>query len=146
MREVKFRAWDKKRKDMRDVKLMDWAEWWVSTDNTYGKSKPLEFGERNSFKNEETDRHILMQYTGLKDKNGKEIYEGDIIQCPKYYETPEYGYNPIELAGHVVFEEGAWRLSEGSYLHNEHESYGGDLEVIGNIYENPELIDPTESV
>lgn len=88
----------------------------------------------------EVDPETVGQYTGLKDRNGKEIYEGDIIRCPKYYETPENGYNPDEIAGAVVFEEGKWTLSEGGYLNEEHDSYDGKLEIIGNIHSNTELL------
>ena len=71
----------------------------------------------------------IMQYTGLKDKNGKEIYEGDLIKSPKkIYE--------------VVWNEecARWGLKHGdSYPVSIHHS-GKTLEVIGNIYENKDLI------
>lgn len=140
MREIKFRAWDKERKDMRDVALMDWSDWWVSTGSTWERGNSLEYGERNSFKNEETDRHIIMQYTGLKDKNGKEIYEGDIV-CSTHpiYDGEKTNKNVIE------FDDYCWRLVMigdsmtanaplGLYARNP-----VAIAVVGNIYENPEL-------
>jgi uncharacterized phage protein (TIGR01671 family) len=106
MREIKFRAWD------TVVDKMDYAgECTVSID----------FFGRTFDDGETPPRHIdyrtkLMQYTGLKDKNGKEIYEGDIIETP------------------VGNREVKW-LSVGWSLLT-----AGDTKVIGNIYENPELL------
>jgi len=74
----------------------------------------------------------LMQYTGLKDRNGKEIYEGDVIQD---------GWNKNTF-GVVTFEEGGFRLGFG---YAETVGIQSEVaEVIGNIYENPELANYTE--
>lgn len=82
----------------------------------------------------------LMQYTGLKDKNGKEIYEGDIIHIPDNWE--EYGWASGENYS-IDFKEGRFRLKPkykpnaiGYDLENTEE-----LEVIGNIYENKDLLE-----
>ena len=95
------------------------------------------------------DDFELMQYTGLKDKNGKEIYEGDILQV--------LGYEPGDIIGNCFVEYGCFLLSEDDWQ-VEHKTMGfsgnwGDgckchcelneskiLRVIGNIYENPELL------
>lgn len=76
----------------------------------------------------DTKSFTWMQYTGLKDKNGKEIYEGDILAF-------DNGYCDV-----VRFERGAWRWNSG------HNVLGVSwkinvLEVIGNIWENPELLE-----
>ena len=80
------------------------------------------------------DDPIWQQYTGLHDKNGKEIYEGDVVNA-KDYEVLPYK---------VIFEDGAYCLDRP---HNgielsltSVELY--NIEVIGNIYENPELLTP----
>lgn len=77
---------------------------------------------------------ILMQSTGLKDKNGKEIFEGDIVKMSKdVYSEPTY-YEVVRHRG------GAYRLESkqhGCELWLRHT----DCEVVGNIYENKELLD-----
>jgi len=81
----------------------------------------------------------VMQYTGLLDKNGKEIYEGDILNN---IEAVDIAWRQV-----VEFETGAfWRkdISKGDDSQWEFdgwETVGEDWEVIGNIYENPELLD-----
>lgn len=72
--------------------------------------------------------HIPMQFTGLKDKNGKEIYEGDIII--RVSEKAMYTKNPQKIPKNIV----QWKHA-GFYLRIDVE-----YEVIGNIYENPNLI------
>lgn len=80
---------------------------------------------------------ILMQSTGLRDKNGKEIFEGDIVKMAKdVYSDPTY-YEIVRHRG------GAYRLESnqhGCELWLRHTN----CEVIGNIYENPELLEVTE--
>jgi uncharacterized phage protein (TIGR01671 family) len=74
---------------------------------------------------------ILMQYTGLKDKNGVEIYEGDVVEAKGYYQDKyiiEWVYDGWEIfdgKDGVVADFDEWEK----------------LEVIGNIYENPELLE-----
>lgn len=80
------------------------------------------------------DNGIICQYTGIKDKNGKEIYEGDIVKLDS---------NTLKITGIVTYhnDEAVFVLED---LHDEIEEclwyMQEDLEVIGNIYDNPELL------
>jgi hypothetical protein len=112
MREIKFRAWDG-----NEMEYID--DWYWFEERGVHDSRGEGFGI--SFN--------IMQYTGLLDKNGKEIYEGDIYQSN--------GLFPCE----VKFGEGRF-YGEGSLesLSEDINCYG-ELEVIGNIYENPNLLE-----
>ena len=85
------------------------------------------------------NKYKLMQYTGLKDKNGKEIYEGDIVSL--FYETQisevrfNSKYGCWEVKVQLSIHSQGWDLL-GNHL--------GESEVIGNIYENPELLEGEE--
>jgi uncharacterized phage protein (TIGR01671 family) len=87
---------------------------------------------------------VLMQYTGLKDKNGKEIYEGDVIQLKEYKCDKEDFYNATyqisyEAPSFVAKAIVSSVFVKGALIHiNEH--YMSFIEVIGSIYENPELL------
>lgn len=114
MREIKFRVWDKLNKEMNNIESINFQERRVYKDIvSYRKFNDIE----------------LMQYTGLKDKNGKEIYEGDIL-----FESFREEYLK------VVFENGSFRAEADGYS-SDLEGYDYSCEVIGNIYENPELIE-----
>ena len=117
MREIKFRAWAKERKVMiPEVKLFtDLGEGWVP--NGYPANEHFEF----------------MQYTGLKDKNGKEIYEGDVIRWNHHKGTV------IERLGSLGV-----MVNPEDFMSLESVWDCGDarkVEAIGNIYENPELLE-----
>jgi len=93
--------------------------------------------------------NVWMQYTGLKDKNGTPIYEGDIVKCHYFYEA--LGENlgvyeaEKEIIGEIDIQEmGLWiqcdTEEDSGYLLWINGLHEDSFEVIGNIYENPELI------
>ena len=123
MREIKFRAWHKGKKIIGNVLGID-----ILHKEIFFSNEDVDCYEHVDFKNIE-----LMQYTGLKDKNEKEIYEGDILSDG----NDEKPYK-------IIFENGSFRAE----FERDFEEYSFDLidvvaqgcEVVGNIYENPELL------
>jgi uncharacterized phage protein (TIGR01671 family) len=114
MRKIKFRAWNGKQMCYHYAIRQDGRVMRYDEAERYAVLKP-EFAP------------ILMQYTGLKDRNGKEIYEGDFVKD-----------NIVGICT-VVFDNGTFKLKEvvnTVWLCASHEFE----EVIGNIYENPELL------
>lgn len=116
MREIKFRAWTEP-----ENKMINW-------------NSLLRMNLYNIFVIPEQCGVILMQYTGLKDKNGKEIYEGDIIQTEELTAVIEYS----EIYAEYI-------TTNTNQIQYEDEPLGDlrgeEIEVIGNIYENPDLLE-----
>lgn len=129
-REIKFRAWDKINKILTKTFGLSDLHYTTADDG-------IHFGEAFAcFPFYDLRDFVLMQFTGLHDKNGKEIYEGDILRREfEVFEVMwcEAGYDSV-LAFHAI---GKNKASSNHY-------YGGwngnDMEVIGNIHENPELL------
>ena len=122
----KFRAWLKKEQKMDNyIDHISWLE-----DELYC------IGDGITYMVSAEDLE-LMQSTGLVDKNGKEIFEGDIVKMSKdVYSEPTY-YEVVRHRG------GAYRLESkkhGCELWLRH----ADCEVVGNVYENPELLEDKE--
>ena len=128
MRDIRFRAWNKETKEMNyDVQ----------------RCKDCDSGE--CFGHYFYKDYILMQYTGLHDKNGKEIYEGDIVS---YIDTNSLFEDGIYKVG---FQYGSFMLYSLKFTTHdkvaingndeEDYKYSKDFEVIGNIYEHSYLVD-----
>ena len=122
----KFRAWDK-----HEQKMFTNDELIIWNGNVYANdSKKLTC---NNLKGWSIDDEYLMQSTGLKDKNGKEIFEGDVL-----------GTKDGLLNGVVEYRTdlGMWTNSLIRYNNFERLcNVAGNREIIGNIYENPELLE-----
>ena len=127
MKEIKFRAWVKDRKAIFEVVLINY----VTKKVTYLLER---VGHLLSIRDAKFYDVELMQYTGLKDKNNKEIYEGDIL----FESFGERYYK-------VVFENGGFRAEfKGDF--DEHsfdliDVVAQGCKIVGNIYENPELME-----
>ena len=127
-REIKFRAYSSHNHKMYPVINIEWdidGRIWVTADD--GK---------NGIELIDEEAH-LMQYTGLHDNNGRKIYEGDIVRTGK----DNIG-DPELMIGQVIMREGSWlieneKMQEAIELFSEITS----REVIGNIFENPELLE-----
>jgi len=136
-REIKFRVWDKIKN-----KFVSQSELAI---NGNGILLITTSGYYNDFENQNSNDFVIQQFTGLKDKNEKEIYEGDILK--------------IKVSGSLlIFDLGTyiasvewgnckWKLNILTEK-NKHENFnpdfyedsGREYEIIGNIFENPELL------
>ncbi|EAC9723672.1 hypothetical protein N0C11_000514 [Listeria monocytogenes] len=77
------------------------------------------------------DDVVLMQYTGLKDKNGKKIFEGDIVDI-SVYDRLDWS----SIKGKVVFLNGAWLVEDVGHFAITLQSETNEIEIIGNVHEN----------
>ena len=133
MREIKFRVWDTENKEMLRVQELDFE------DTFYGGRLSIRTEQYNDYF--DIEDMILMQYTGLHDKNGKEIWEGDIVNCQTKYGKAKAIIKFID--GKFV----AYWDSKITHPKNGHHITCYDInkrfEVIGNIYDNKELLNET---
>jgi uncharacterized phage protein (TIGR01671 family) len=139
MREIKFRAWDKKNNKMVDRHKRDEED----MDESYCDHVACRLGGIEDLQTDKEwrDRFEVIQYTGLKDKNGKEIYEGDIVmpEMRREYRKEDYTIGNCivewddDIIGFYPFCD--YDIDCGDYYPKEH------CQVIGNIYENPELLE-----
>nr|DAR94681.1 MAG TPA: YopX protein [Caudoviricetes sp.] len=123
MREIKFRAWVKEKKAIFEVILIDY----VTKKVTYLLER---VGHLLSIRDAKFNDVELMQYTGLKDKNEKEIYEGDIFHIGSKKILYVVEWIDCGLKGR--------QIKNKSWIGLDY--WKDDIEVIGNIYENPEVI------
>ena len=150
MRDIKFRIYFKDEEPFmtEPISLEDLLhEDWIEFENKEGTlSLPLKDFRFFYSKNE---NYEIMQYTGLKDRNMKEIYSGDIIEFS--YDMFVGNFDTFVAKGKVVFEEGAFYVevfeNERTTKDEAYLLYSINLdtiEVIGNIYDNPELLEKGE--
>ena len=121
MRDIKFRVWDNERNAMFNSKSVD-------IDFFEGKieitSDTIRYDEVYT---DEIKDFELMQYVGCKDKNNKEIYEGDIVKTKEHI-------------GQIIYSKGMFFIDVKGDFYLPIYNVSEFMEVIGNIYENPELL------
>ena len=148
--EIKVRAWHKKRKEMYQITTL------ALTEGLRHFGYDIRTGESAWLNAKDV---VLLQYTGLKDKNGREIYNGDIVKfkpydCLGYSEEFKKGLVELGATGdsddyehHKHYEWVVhYRLPNGNFLNDtladvaDGDYKGFECKIIGNIYENPELL------
>jgi uncharacterized phage protein (TIGR01671 family) len=154
-RQLKFRVWDKSNKSFltNGSSLHNWSQWMLDLetgtlydaigtmdgDHTDESRRSLMedpgyYFQRTKIINESP--YVIQQFTNLQDHNGKDIYEGDIIQVS--YRMDELG-DTERYVSSVVFQDGAFG-DEYDYFCNYSFLPSFYMEVLGNIFENPELL------
>ena len=128
MKEIKFRAWFPNKKGMRFVAMNAVYE----VNKSYFYLSPMPMSDYEPIE--------LMQYTGLRDKNGREIYEGDILKIDDDWE--KWGF-ASGFVGYVIYDQGSFKLKEGkiyapSYRLDSSVEEGAT--VIGNIFQDGDLL------
>lgn len=130
MREIKFRIWDK----ANEIIIQDDGHFYITADgDVIGVNDDLDISESV----------ILMQYTGLHDKNGKEIYEGDIVTAWSQGYCSRFQIKWRQESAPMWILYPAWQNREFWHLQGSQQpdgSYQDLVEVIGNIYEHAHLL------
>lgn len=149
MRNLKFRVWCKRTREYHtpiDEEDCDadgenlWLQMCIDTNGrlyfieTSNEDADYEYVTHDCeiIDGKDAKNFIIEQYTGLKDKNGKEIYEGDIVEYDWYIFDDKPAYRTKEQ---VVFDD------MGARLNNDRIRNCTNVEVIGNIHENPKLLE-----
>ena len=121
MREIKFRGFNTKRNQwLHGSHILNRGTHFVAPD---------EFADGKTWEDYEVEEESIGQFTGLHDKNGKEIYEGDIVR-----------YRPNNKTYQVVFKDGIF-FGEGIDGDGAASHFFPSCEIVGNVYNNPKLIE-----
>lgn len=129
MRELKFRAWDIELKHM-------------IVDSPISMAGIMQKHIRKSVDPNGKligGQYVIMQFTGLVDANGEDIYEGDVVEYPDYYAADEEEFTNM---GEIIYEDGYFGVTNRET--NDEMLCDMELRVAGNIYQNPELLEVNE--
>jgi len=137
MREIKFRAWESRKKEL--TLINGWSGHWVYF-NRDGTMEGIQ------------DTITLMQFTGLQDKNGKEIYESDLVRSIHFEDAEGKTHYLIHkivwsdiYSGWIAVSQGDKEMppfiKAGTIQLFTYMKFAQGVEIIGNIHENPELLD-----
>ena len=131
----KFRAWHKTWEEMGKVKRIRFDD--------DGNVTTVLFKGKDFGVNATIDKIVLMQSTGLKDKNGKEIFEGDVVRMRNPRDRRQIGkFQVVRVANSPML--GLLDKKLTTEIFNLYEHMRNYYEIVGNIYENPELLGVTE--
>jgi len=131
-REIKFRAWDKRTEQMFDhVDFLEEGRLMVRMASKLAQGEPdVENAKGGIMLHTDDENFEFMQFTGLHDTNGKEIYEGDVVKALKH--------NDEKFTNEITWRGGSLWFGNWNWI--EFQNIFRNIEVIGNIHENPELL------
>lgn len=132
MREIKFRAWVKEEYKFSNSPVGMYTGFSFKDIYSGHDEANTNCEDGKTLQEPDWGNLILMQFTGLKDRNGKEIYEGDIVKAEGLVGL----YGTVEYTGSMF----AIKARSGNFAAGSLGSYGAIDEVIGNVWENPELL------
>lgn len=130
-REIKFRIWNGAQMEY-NVTVGKFGNFYVNPGDKGDGLDPNDTASLTRFTTKYHENTPVMQYTGLKDRNGKEIYEGDIVSAVNFY-------NNNKLIGVVEWQDNGYYIQKENSLYVpslNSRDHQGLVEVIGNIYEN----------
>jgi uncharacterized phage protein (TIGR01671 family) len=131
MRQIKFRAWDKELKFMVDP-----SQYFIELDGSAWFNLGTENGGDRLL--DQSSKLELMQWTGLTDKNGTEIYEGDIVETDDFSNGAYFGCPQPKMRQKVIWN---WSSRQSGYMFHGLGAFKKDcVEVIGNIHQHPSLL------
>ncbi|EAC9522011.1 hypothetical protein JX261_002617 [Listeria monocytogenes] len=130
MREIEFRGKAIHPNSLEQI-VGSWAYGWIFENKIISRNLDMDSHYHGFISEIEIDLKTIGQYTGLKDKNGKKIFEGDIVDI-SVYDRLDWS----SIKGKVVFLNGAWLVEDVGHFAITLQSETNEIEIIGNVHEN----------